>query len=340
MNIVEEFNKASAMINENKLDEATDIFLSLEKTELAPFCYFRLAQIANMVGDPEVAYDLYYKAFSARPNLAATLYNQDHSSFKYVYQGKKEEKEISDCPLCGKPGVPRWTYPLTDASGYNSFFNPVRLWMYCDDCHHMFARHFPEKLFLYNDGPRNANSAYFGYYSTVLGRIRQYAPGMTLFEVGIGAGECLLAAREIGYECFGIDVIGRHVEDIRCKYELEVEAADFVEYVTDRKWDVIIMGDVLEHVSDPIKAITKAADMLTEEGALWVSTPNFESAFSYTAGHNDAMRRQQFHVNYFSRISFYGLLEKAGLAPVDYQISQHYGGSMEVIAVKASRLQE
>jgi len=36
---------------------------------------------------------------------------------------------------------------------------------------------------------------------------------MTLFEVGFGAGECLLAAREIGYECFGIDVIERHVED-------------------------------------------------------------------------------------------------------------------------------
>jgi len=107
----------------------------------------------------------------------------------------------------------------------------------------------------------------------------------------------------------------------------------------DKKWDVIIMGDVLEHVSDPVQAINKAADMMGNEGALWISTPNFESAFSYAAGHNDVMRRQQYHVNYFSRDSLYSLFAKVGLAPVDYQISQHYNGSMEVIAVKSSRIQ-
>lgn len=338
--IIDEFHRASALMNDNQLDEAAELFLALIKTELEPFCYYRLAQISNMMNDPEVAYNLYYKAFGAKPDLAANLYNKDHSSFTYVFQGMKEEREINDCPLCGQPGVPRWTYPLPEATGYNSFFNPIRLWMYCIDCNHMFARHFPEKLFLHNNSPRKANSAIFSYYSNILHKVRQYAPGMTLFEVGVGAGECLLSAREIGYECFGIDVIARHVEDIHNKYGLNVAMADFVEYATDRKWDVIIMGDVLEHVSDPIQAITKAADMLTESGALWVSTPNFESAFSYTAGHSDAMRRQQYHINYFSRDSFYALLNKAGLIPVDYHISQHYYGSMEVIAIKASRIQK
>ena len=325
-------------MNENKLDEAAKNFFSLEKTELAPLCYYRLAQISNMMGDPEVSYSLYYKAFTAKPDLAATLYGQNHSSFKYIFPGMKEEKEITDCPLCGRQGKPRWTYPLAEAAGYNPSFNPVRLWMYCADCNHMFARHFPEKLFLHNNSPRNANPVFFPYYSNILYKIRQYAPGMTLFEVGIGAGECLLSAREIGYECFGIDVISRHVEDICNKYSLDAETHDFVEYVTDKKWDVIIMGDVLEHVSDPIQAVKKAADILTEDGALWVSTPNFESAFSYAIGHNDAMRRQQYHVNYFSRDSLYALLEAAGLVPVDYQISQHYNGSMEVIAIKSSRI--
>ncbi|WP_188399478.1 class I SAM-dependent methyltransferase [Sporomusa sp. GT1] len=340
MNIIEKFNRATALMNENKLEEAAEIFLSLNMTELAPFCYYRLAQISNMTGDPEVAYNLYYKAFTAKPDLAATLYGKEHSSFTYVFSGMKEEKEITDCPLCGRQGSPRWTYPLAEAGGYNPFFNPVRMWMYCADCNHMFARHFPEKLFLHNDSPRNANPGFFAYYSNVLHKIRQYAQGMTLFEVGIGAGECLLSAREIGYECFGIDVIPRHVDELRNKYGLDVATYDFVEYETDKKWDVIIMGDVLEHVSDPIQAIKKAADILTEDGALWVSTPNFESAFSQAVGHNDAMRRQQYHVNYFSRESFYMLLEKADLIPVDYHISQHYNGSMEVIAVKSSRIKK
>jgi hypothetical protein len=97
------------------------------------------------------------------------------------------------------------------------------------------------------------------------------------------------------------------------------------------------MGDVLEHVSDPDKALAKAESLLNDNGALWISTPSFESAFSLVVGHNDAMRRQQFHLNYFSRESFYMLLERNGLIPVDYHISGHYNGSMEVIAIKESR---
>lgn len=336
---IEEFIKANELLDADKCEEAAQIYLSLQKTsELAPFCYYRLAQISNMMGDPDTAYNLYNKAFAEKPDLAATLYGKAHPNRSYAFKGMKEERENINCPLCGKQGVPRWTYPLPEAAGYNSLFNPVRMWMYCADCNHMFARHFPEKLFLHNDNPRQANPSFFGYYSTVLNNIRQYAPGMTLFEVGIGASECLLAAREIGYECAGIDVIPRHVEDARSRYHLDAEVSDFIEYETDKKWDIIIMGDVLEHVSDPIQAMTKAADMLTENGALWVSTPNFESAFSYAVGHNDAMRRQQYHINYFSRDSFYLLLEKACLIPVEYHISQHYSGSMEVIAVKESRV--
>jgi len=205
----------------------------------------------------------------------------------------------------------------------------------------MFAREFPEKLFLYNDSPRKAAPAYFPYYSNVLASIRHngYAGGMSLFEVGIGACECLLAAREIGYETFGIDVIERHVEDAKNLYGLDVEAVDFLEFESDRKWDVIIMGDVLEHVSDPGLALAKAESLLHEDGALWISTPTFESAFSCIAGHSDAMRKQQYHLNYFSRESLYALLEKNYLLPVDYQISAHFNGSMEVVAIKESREQ-
>jgi hypothetical protein len=49
------------------------------------------------------------------------------------------------------------------------------------------------------------------------------------------------------------------------------------------------------------------------------------------------MRKQQYHLNYFSRESLYTLLERNYLLPVDYQISSHFNGSMEVVAVKESR---
>ena len=340
--LLERFNDGTAFMLVGRLEEALEIFLDLEKNpEFTPFCHYRIAQISNMIGEPEEAYELYYKAFTEMPNIAARMFSEDHSSFNYVFKGKKKELVNTKCPLCNEESEPRWCYSLIEASGFNEFFNPVRMWMYCQLCNHMFAREFPEKLFLYNDSPRKAASAYFPYYSNVLASIRHngYANGMSLFEVGIGACECLLAAREIGYETFGIDVIERHVEDAKNLYGLDVEAVDFIEFESDRKWDVIIMGDVLEHVSDPGLALAKAESLLHEDGALWISTPTFESAFSNIVGHNDAMRKQQYHLNYFSRESLYALLEKNYLLPVDYQISAHFNGSMEVVAIKESREQ-
>jgi SAM-dependent methyltransferase len=338
-NPIKEFNRAEDLRRNGKYEDAVAIYLSLENIkDIAPFCYYRLAQISNITHDPVTAYSLYYKAFSAKPGIAGQLYGAEHSSCNYVFRGKKTENRNANCPLCGGPGEPHWCYPLPEAAGYNPFFNPVRMWLYCSDCNHIFAQDFPEKLFIYNNSPRTANPAFFSYYSDILSVLRQYAGGMSLFEVGIGACECLLAAREIGYETFGIDVIERHVADARDRFGLSVETHDFVEYETERRYDVIIMGDVLEHVSDPIRAIAKANELLEDHGALWISTPNFESAFSLTAGHDDVMRRQQYHLNYFSRDSLYSLLARSNLAPVDYRISKHYNGSMEVIAIKQSRL--
>jgi 2-polyprenyl-3-methyl-5-hydroxy-6-metoxy-1,4-benzoquinol methylase len=340
MNLTQLFSEGVVWMNENKLEQALGRFLELESNpDVSPLCHYFIARITNMIGEPEEAYELYYKAFEAMPNLTSKIFGQDHPNFNYVFPGKRAEKENKVCTLCGQEGVPRWTYSLADTGHLNPNFNPIRMWNYCEACHHMYAAEFPEKLFIHNTAPRQANPHYFSYYSAILANLRTtgYATGMTLFEVGLGAGECMLAAREIGYVPFGIDVIERHVEDAIHKYGLDAETADFIEFETDQKWDVLIMGDVIEHVSDPLAALKKAESLLTDDGAIWISTPSFESAYSLVASHDDPMRKQQFHLNYFSRESLYMILEQVGLVPVDYQISAHYNGSMEVVAIKSAR---
>ena len=339
MTPIEEFNKADSLLEQGIYSEAADAYLKLmkEHTTLAPFCQYRLATISNNTGDPMTAYDLYSTAFSDNPELALILYSEGHPNKKYVFKGLKKEQELTSCPLCNNADIqPKWCYPLTEALGYNSHFNPIRLWMYCEPCHHIFSRYYPEKLFIHNDEPRTPNPVYFNYYSNILSRVSQFTRGMSLFEVGIGACECLLAAQEIGFDAFGIDVIARHVTMAREKFYLNAETADFGEYQSNKRYDIIIMGDVIEHVSDPVIAMKKAYELLNDDGALWISTPNFDSAFSIVAGHNDAMKRQPYHLNYFSRHSFYQLLDMCGFTPVDYSISSHYNGSMEIIAVKST----
>jgi len=341
MTPIDEFNNADALLRKGVYDEASEIFLRLRRqySTLEALCDYRLAAISNNTGDPMTAYDLYYRAFNTKPDIASILYNESNPSHSYVFKCMKEEKETTCCPLCSNTEItPKWCYSLTDALGYNSFFNPIRLWMYCEPCHHIVARNFPENLFIYDDEPRHPNPALFSYYSNVLSHIAQYTSGMSLFEVGIGGCECVLVAREIGFSICGIDVIDKHVQLARKEFGLSVETADFIKYQTERKYDIVIMGDVIEHVSDPVAALQKAYKLLNEDGVLWVSTPNFDSAFSIVVGHNDPMKMQTFHLNYFSRHSLFTLLERCAFVPVDYSISNHYNGSMEIIAIKAAKL--
>ena len=47
----------------------------------------------------------------------------------------------------------------------------------------------------------------------------------------------------------------KHVQMAREKFKLDAQTADFVEFECDRKFDIVIMGDVIEHVSNPILAM-------------------------------------------------------------------------------------
>jgi len=340
-NPIDRYFDAMELMEKGSFEEALELFLGLKAVlELAPFCYYRIAQVMNMIGDADAAYDFYYNAFITMPDIASKIVKSDNASFKYVFPGKKEEKTSTRCPLCNGEGSPCWCYPLIEGNRYNDAFNPVRMWMFCEHCDHVFARDYPENVLLLSDAPRAVDPALFSYYSNILCNIkeRNFSIGTTLFDVGAGACECMLAAREIGYDTFGIDVVESRVEAAKSRYGLNLETADFNEYEPYGVWDVIIMGSVLEHVKDPAQAIRKAEAMLCDDGALWISTPNFRSAFADVAGHNDAKRREQYHLNYFSKDSLSLLLVNNGLLPVDYRISSIRSGSMEIIAIKKARV--
>ena len=145
--------------------------------------------------------------------------------------------------------------------------------------------------------------------------------------------ECSLVAQEMGYNVFGIDISEASVIQAQ-EYGINAVANDFAEFEARQKWDIIIMGDVIEHVTDPVATMEKAYNLLNDNGCVWISTPNFEGAFAKARGHNDPMRREAGHRNYFSRYSMLMLLERFGFVPVDYRLSDHYNGSFEVIAMK------
>ena len=100
----------------------------------------------------------------------------------------------------------------------------------------------------------------------------------------------------MGYQAEAVEICREDCENVSRILGVNIKCADFLEYETSKKYDVIVMGDVLEHVSEPVRALEKAYDMLAPDGILWLSTPNYESAFTRMNGFNDPMWNQMNHL--------------------------------------------
>lgn len=297
--------------------------------------YFAATLLGKL--DPQKCYDLVMSDFRKYPNLLDTLYN----GCGYIYDPAHSNDSISHiCPICG--GNKAEPYFCADQAWYHDIrFAPAKLWMKCSSCHNLYAYNFPiQKRAEINGHYTKKNSRNFVFkhhpslYSNLFNNIKSFNSGNRYLEVGIGNGEMLACALEMGYQTDAVEICREDCENVSGLLGLDIKWADFLEYSTSKKYDVIVMGDVLEHISEPVRALEKAYEMLAENGVLWLSTPNFESAFTRISGFNDPMWNQLNHFTYFSFSGLKPILEKIGFDVKRYDISQRYNGSMELILQK------
>ena len=57
-------------------------------------------------------------------------------------------------------------------------------------------------------------------------------------------------------------------------FVVDIEEGTGTELLANRKFDFIILGEVIEHLFDPEKVLKYLREMLTEEGLLIITTPN------------------------------------------------------------------
>lgn len=333
------FKEAESCLNRDD-EKALSIYKRVvaEKSPYAALACFRIGEICNRLMDPIASFESHQLAYKLNPHFSKVLVKEDHPSYHYVYS-EPEEITVDHCPLCGMKGSPYACYNATTSLDFIHGFHPIRLWMCCDECHHLFAGHYPVQLgellrntaFEFNLNPK---TYLFSKLSPTLMYISQIAPGSRLLEVGVGAGEFSAVAKEFLFDVTGLDIRPKYAEAISKMLQIPVYTEDFQTFQTEQKFDVLVMGDVIEHMQDPVGAIRKAHSLLSDQGVLWISTPNFESAFSMVMKDKDPMWRIVEHLNYFSFRSLQKWLNAVGFEIVNYQVSGHYNGSMEVTAIK------
>jgi SAM-dependent methyltransferase len=161
------------------------------------------------------------------------------------------------------------------------------------------------------------------------------APRGKWVDVGFGNGALLCTAQEWGFEAFGLDLRADAVAGLS-RFGIAGAVSTIEAHPGAQSCSVISMADVLEHMPFPETALRAAHRLLADDGVLFISTPNRDTAVwkALDQSHANPYWSELEHCHNFSRESLYRLLLANGFAPAAYNVSHRYASGMDVMARK------
>jgi len=188
---------------------------------------------------------------------------------------------------------------------------------------------------------------------TAIGKIlAKLTPNSNILEFGCACGrmtrymkeELNCSVRIVEYEKSAYDIAVKYAVDGVCGDILEYE---WIEKFKGVKFDAILFVDVLEHVSDPLTVLKKAATLLSENGSIYISIPNIthndviikeiDDRFDYT----NVGLLDDTHIHFWGLNNIEEFAQKAGLKVTDIDGTFIPVGSTEQLAnedIPVSRL--
>ena len=151
----------------------------------------------------------------------------------------------------------------------------------------------------------------------LLERARRIHPhGRTLLDVGAGTGLLVAEARRRGYDAVGVEPSRSLVEAAARVNHVDLLQGVFPHpELHGRRFDLIFLVDVIEHVSHPAELVEACAQSLTPSGVLLLVTPDIGSLTARLLGKRWWHLRLA-HVSYFDKRSIERTLQQAGLETV------------------------
>lgn len=211
--------------------------------------------------------------------------NTDHSKFKVNYQ--KETFAVVECQSCSFMFIPPYYRKSIDYHNYKdeNVANAVRA---------------------------GNNWVKIERHKLRYDLIKKYkAPGSSLFDLGAGWGHFMLAGQQLGYKVYGIEISEQPYLYSKNDLKLPVDHMDFFDMDESKKFDVVTMWDVLEHIDKADTFVEKCASVTAMNGYLVLQVPQIDSYFAKKYKDDWKMMGLD-HVNYFGKKTITQLLEKYG----------------------------
>lgn len=141
-------------------------------------------------------------------------------------------------------------------------------------------------------------------------------------DIGCGDGYWLDKLEKYGWDCTGVDFIG--------KGNIKIRIGNFLEMDFKEKYEFIRMSHVLEHVVDPEKYLFKIKRLLDNKGEAHISLPNTNSVCCKIFGRYWSGLEVPRHIHNFNFKNLKILIERNGLKikMVKYNSRESFSTSM------------
>lgn len=135
--------------------------------------------------------------------------------------------------------------------------------------------------------------------------------GLKLLDVGAGSGILLEAAQKFGFEAVGIEP-STWLANIAKERKLNIHAGVLPHPAINDEFDVVMLIDVIEHVTEPLMLLRQARNYVKPGGIVLVVTPDVSSFFARVLGFKWWHYRIA-HISYFNKKTLRLVTERAGL---------------------------
>lgn len=146
-----------------------------------------------------------------------------------------------------------------------------------------------------------------------------------LLDFGCGEGEFVEAASSLGFEAVGFDIDPFAIEEAQLRGVRGT--SDFSKIGPSKSFDAITLFHVVEHLYEPERELARIRGLLSDNGSLFVETPNANDAL-ITLYENEAFMNFTFwshHPRIFSAQSLNELLVSAGFEVKTHSSVVRYG---------------
>lgn len=150
-----------------------------------------------------------------------------------------------------------------------------------------------------------------------LEKIERWVDGRRILDLGCWVGFLLAEARERGWHVTGVEPSEYAAAYAREEFGLAIHEQDLLTAdLPSHAFDAVVLGDVIEHLTDPLGALEHIATLLAPGGVLYVTIPDSGSRLARRMGAR-WWSVIPTHVQYFSRASLALLLRRAGYEPLE-----------------------